>query len=178
MSDKRNFWLAASETSLSTVWGNSEDDVYSAKALKFMFPEDQKFFQELLCNEGEEFSRYEPLFDFRSPDIKRREFKKIVKRARLELEKFYGRVCQLRCSDMCDIESGINIDHVIPLSSNKLNKELRQIKALKGKKVLTQSFGSNHISNLILACKKCNSYKKHRFLSKPELKRIFALKNL
>lgn len=81
-------------------------------------------------------------------------------------------------SDLCDIERGINVDHLIPLSSNKLNKELRQLKALKGKKVLTQSFGSNNLSNLVLACKKCNSYKKHRFLSKAELKRILDLKNL
>jgi 5-methylcytosine-specific restriction endonuclease McrA len=146
--------------------------------MEFMFPEDQQFFQELLCGERGDFSKYGSLFDFRSPILKRQEFNKIMKQVRLQLENLYGKVCQLQCSDLCDIERGINVDHLIPLSSNKLNKELRQLKALKGKKVLTQSFGSNNLSNLVLACKKCNSYKKHRFLSKAELKRILDLKNL
>jgi 5-methylcytosine-specific restriction endonuclease McrA len=146
--------------------------------MEFLFPEDQKIFQKLLCDEHEDLSKYESLFDFRPPILKRQEFNKIMKQVRLQLENLYGRVCQLQCSNLCNIERGINIDHLIPLSSNKLNKELRQLKALKGKKVLTQSFGSNNLSNLVLACKKCNSYKKHRFLSKAELKRILDLKNL
>ena len=146
--------------------------------MEFMFPEDQSFFQKLLCDENEELPKYESLFDFRPPDIKRKEFNTIMKKVRPQLEESSGKVCQLQCSELCNIESGINVDHVIPLSSNKLNKELRQLKALKGKKVLTQSFGSNNLSNLVLACKKCNAFKKHRFLSKAELKRILALKNL
>jgi hypothetical protein len=39
--------------------------------MEFLFPEDQQFFQELLCDEDEDFSKYELLFDFRSPILKR-----------------------------------------------------------------------------------------------------------
>lgn len=66
--------------------------------------------------------------------------------------------------DVCDINSGFCVDHLIPLSSNKLNKELRKQLAEKGKKVKTQSFGSNLIDNLVIACNNCNNYKKHRIL--------------
>ncbi|MBK7431316.1 MAG: HNH endonuclease [Bacteroidetes bacterium] len=46
-------------------------------------------------------------------------------------------------------------------------------KPLKGKKVATQSFGSNHIDNLVIACANCNNHKKHRIL-----RRAKFLKNL
>jgi 5-methylcytosine-specific restriction endonuclease McrA len=46
-----------------------------------------------------------------------------------------------------------------------------------GEKVLAQSFGSNHPNNLILACERCNNYKKHRFLSREQLKRILVDKD-
>ncbi|MBK6989183.1 MAG: hypothetical protein IPH33_13745 [Bacteroidetes bacterium] len=65
---------------------------------------------------------------------------------------------------MCDISSGIVIDHLIPLSTNQLNKSLRKLAPVKGKKVATQSFGSNHIDNLVIACASCNNHKKHRII--------------
>ena len=77
-----------------------------------------------------------------------------------------GEICELNYPNICDLNSGFNVDHIIPLSSNKLNKEIRNLKPEKGKKVKAQSFGSNHIANLALTCTKCNSYKKHRFIDK------------
>lgn len=64
--------------------------------MEFIFPEDQKFFQELLCDEREDLSKYESLFDFRPPILKRQEFNRIMKQVRLQLENLYGRVCQLQ----------------------------------------------------------------------------------
>ena len=45
----------------------------------------------------------------------------------------------------------------------------------KGKKVLTQSFGSNHKNNLILACKNCNLHKKHR-MEKEVIQKVLKTK--
>lgn len=77
----------------------------------------------------------------------------------------------------CDIRSGVEVDHLIPLSSNKLNKELPKLPPLKGRKVSSQSLGSNNFLNLILACKQCNSRKKHRLLEGDEIRRILGIKN-
>jgi hypothetical protein len=145
--------------------------------MDFEYPEDKNFFQSLLCDEGEDISLYESLFDFRPPIIKRREFAKKYKTILTQLLENYGKVCQLRYSEHCNIDEGFNIDHLIPISSNKLNKHMRELKALKGKKVITQSFGSNDLSNLVIACKKCNSFKKHKILTRYEIKRILATKN-
>lgn len=143
----------------------------------FEYPEDRKFFVDLLCDAGESFSSYTLLFDTTTvPAIKRLQFQKIVKAVRKDLIQRYGKICMLRLSDQCDIEDGMNVDHLIPLSSNKLNKELRNIRAAKGKKVPTQSFGANHPSNLILACAKCNGKKKHQFLKREQIKKILDLK--
>jgi 5-methylcytosine-specific restriction endonuclease McrA len=57
------------------------------------------------------------------------------------------------------------LDHLIPLSSNELNKRLRALPRVGKAKVARQSFGSNHADNLILACKRCNAFKKHRLLA-------------
>src|SRR5262245_28218100 len=115
--------------------------------MHFESPEDTRYFHDLLCASGKDLSRYASLFDFRPPSVKRTEFNR--QRARLfsELVKQYGHVCQLHYSDKRDIQSGIVIDHLIPLASNKLNKELRHLSALPGKKVTAQSFGSNHPNN-------------------------------
>src|ERR687895_52403 len=79
------------------------------------------------------------------------------RRARLS-----SRNCQLQFVEGCEINNPVAIDHVIPISSNVLNKHLRKSKPLvAGKKVPTESFGSNDMSNLVLACAKCNSNKKH-----------------
>lgn len=142
----------------------------------FEFPEDQKFFEELLCNADCDLLPYKSLFDFRSPTIKRAEFNRQMAKIRARLIERYGKICMLRYSKDCDIEKGVDVDHLIPLSSNKLNKELRKLAALTGKKVKTQSFGSNDLLNMVLACKKCNSHKKHRFLTRSEIKRILDLK--
>ena len=50
------------------------------------------------------------------------------------------------------------VDHVVPLSSNRLRKELR-VAAEAGRKVATQEIGSAHMSNLVGACEACNSRK-------------------
>src|ERR1044071_5226137 len=135
--------------------------------MKFKHSEYDQFFSDLLCEEGEDLSKYASLFDLREPpNIKRRELTaRKYKQAWNELEKRYGRICQLQYIETCEINNPVAIDHVIPLSSNVLNKKLRKAKPLmSGKKVPTESFGSNDISNLVLACSKCNSNKKHRFL--------------
>jgi 5-methylcytosine-specific restriction endonuclease McrA len=104
------------------------------------------------------------MFDFRNPLIKRKEFNLIRNKVYKELVLNYGEKCQLNlCSD-CSKEKVFDVDHFIPLSTNKLNKELRKLQPETGKKVVSQSFGSNDISNLRLACKRCNSFKKHKII--------------
>ena len=56
-----------------------------------------------------------------------------------------------------------------PERSNKLNKQLRgagtsRLAGGELKKAPTQSFGSNHERNLVLACHNCNSLKQNGFL--------------
>lgn len=41
-----------------------------------------------------------------------------------------------------------------------------------GKKVPSLSYGSNDIANLMLACRRCNAFKKHRMPSKALVERI------
>ncbi|HEX8634457.1 MAG TPA: hypothetical protein VF703_09935 [Pyrinomonadaceae bacterium] len=148
--------------------------------MKFNCSEDQDYFRTLLCEDDEDFDRYESLFDVgREPKVKRDEFNRIRGRILNQLKEQYGLTCQLGYADICDINSGVEVDHIIPLSSNKLNKELRNLPPLeKGKKVPSQSLGSNHLNNLAIACKKCNAHKKHRLLSKSEIKRILATKGV
>jgi hypothetical protein len=43
--------------------------------------------------------------------------------------------------DICNLESVIAVAHLIPISSSILNKEIRKLKAEKGKEKKTQSFG-------------------------------------
>jgi 5-methylcytosine-specific restriction endonuclease McrA len=134
--------------------------------MTFQYPEDEIFFAKLLC--GGDVSllnkEYSSLFDFRNPIVKRNEFNKIRGQLFKELIKIYGLSCQLGLHSDCSKIKKFEIDHIIPLSTNELNKKLRKIKAEKGKKVAAQSFGSNNIDNLILACHRCNAYKKHRII--------------
>ena len=139
--------------------------------IKFEYAEDELYFKNLLCSEGEYLEKYESLFDFRKPNIKRLEFNKISDKIKEDLIKKYGKICMLNYPNNCDLNTGFNVDHLIPLSSNKLNK-MRGVKSEKGKKVRTQSFGSNNISNLIIACKKCNSHKKHIILEREQIQQI------
>lgn len=135
--------------------------------------EDEKFFDKLLEKIGG-LEKNKRLFDFRDPNLKRNEFNKICKPMFTKLVKKYGNSCQLCCHDDCELEA-TEIDHLIPLSSNELNKHLRGMKGSSGKKTPSQSFGSNHITNLVLACKRCNAFKKHRFPSEKIIRHIKQL---
>jgi 5-methylcytosine-specific restriction endonuclease McrA len=146
--------------------------------MQFKYPEYEQFFRNLLCEEGENLSLYSSLFDPEEPpSIKRREFNSRRKQIWKELEERFGRVCQSQFSENCDVNNPACVDHVIPLTSNELNKVIRNLKPIvAGKKVPSESFGSNDISNLVLACAKCNSNKKHRFLDRDRMRRILKAK--
>ena len=138
----------------------------------FEFQEDYEFFDELLESLGG-IECHQSLFDFRNPYIKRNEFNKTREEIFNELVKTNGNVCQLRCHPECT-NIADELDHLIPLSSNVLNKSLRNLKGKSGKKVPAQSFGSNRKSNLVLACKRCNAFKKHRMPSVDFLEKILS----
>lgn len=98
--------------------------------MDFDYPEDREFFSELLCNNDERrFASYLKLFDFRDLNIKRREFNRIKNEILQRLIQIYGTKCILHYDDQC-LENDKNelhiedlqVDHIIPLSSNKLNK--------------------------------------------------------
>ena len=144
--------------------------------IKFEYPEDEKYFKDLLCSEGDNLEKYESLFDFSPPKDKRFKFNVIRSKVLDKLINKYGKICMINYPNKCDLRNGFEVDHLIPLSSNKLNKEIRRLLVVKGKKVSTQSFGSNHENNLILSCNTCNSHKKHRFLEKEHLQRILKIK--
>lgn len=140
--------------------------------MKFQHPEDKEYFSSLLCFDNKNIEEFECLFDFRDPKIKRKEFNKMRNAILKAFLKKKGMVCELNFKKICDIKSGLNIDHLIPLSSNKLNKEIRRMKAKFGRKVISQIFGSNHKKNLLLTCKRCNAHKKHRLLAYPKIQAI------
>lgn len=104
------------------------------------------------------------MFDSRDPKIKRREFNSQRNKLLEQLLQERGERCQLELSENC--EGKLVLDHQIPISSNEVNKHIRHIKPEKGKKIPSESFGSNHPDNLLIACEKCNSFKKHRFVKK------------
>jgi 5-methylcytosine-specific restriction endonuclease McrA len=141
-------------------------------ALNFNYVEDQSWFEVLL----KDVQKSHLLFDFRNPIEKRIEYKQIRKKILAEKIKEHGIICQLHYQGVCDVSSGITLDHVIPLSSNVLNKSLRGMKANQVKKVPAESYGSNHPHNLILACMACNAHKKHRMPSREEIIRLFNIK--
>jgi 5-methylcytosine-specific restriction endonuclease McrA len=145
--------------------------------ISFQYPEDRTFFEELLIGERIDLTitDFYHLFDFRSPSEKRNEYNRIRKDRFAELKQHNGLVCLLGL-DCCDPDSGFVIDHLIPISTNKLNKQLRLQQAERGKKVKTQSFGSNHIDNMIIACRKCNGRKMNGFLAREKLWAIFRMK--
>ncbi|MCW1888284.1 MAG: HNH endonuclease [Candidatus Moranbacteria bacterium] len=121
-------------------------------------PEEKDFFDSL------NLSLSENNFDSRDPILKRKEFNNKRNKLLKELVKERGAKCQLRLLEQCGKD--LVVDHMIPLSSNILNKDIHKVKAEKGKKVKAQSFGSNHKDNLLIACEKCNNHKKHRFIMK------------
>lgn len=151
--------------------------------MNFEYPEDRLRFEQLLCDKDEDLSNYAELFDFRPPQEKRREFDRARPRVLRELLERHGEVCMLRYAPDCDVANGLCVDHLIPLSSSKLNKELRQLgtsRSADGKlrKASTQSFGSNHPNNLVLACANCNSLKQNKLLPREILRRVLLQASL
>ena len=70
-------------------------------------------------------------------------------------------VCELRLDEDWSGRAEA-VDHMIPLSSNVLNKS-RGVPRVLPKKVATQSFGSNDQTYFLLACSACNGFKFNRF---------------
>jgi hypothetical protein len=141
----------------------------------FDHPEYVKHFERLMCAEGETLDRYQMFFDLRPFTDKRREFN--LKRAAAfeELMQRYGRRCQLQFAADCQPDLPSAVDHIIPLASARLNKEIKGApKMLNGKKAPNESFGSNAIENLCLACQPCNSLKHTKFLERVRLRAILA----
>jgi len=136
--------------------------------INFEYPKDQQYFIDLLAKGDLDLfnNKYINLFDFRDTGIKRKEFNSIRNKVFNNLIIKYGKECQLKLLDNCEIDNNLVVDHYIPLSTNELNKKLRKLKPEIGKKVKTQSFGSNHIDNFKLACSKCNAFKKHKIMVK------------
>lgn len=132
----------------------------------FKHQSDRNFFIKALADGDEELfeKKYLKLFDFRDSKIKRSEFNLIRNEAYKKLVSKYGEECQLKLCLDCSQKRVFAVDHYIPISSNELNKKLRHMKPAEGKKVPAQSFGSNHIENLRIACEKCNNFKKHRLM--------------
>jgi hypothetical protein len=140
--------------------------------MQFQYPEDRQFFADLLTNGDVEKleSSYEECFDFRHPAIKRWEFDKTRKKILCLLMEKYGGKCQYVIHPDCSKDGKFEPDHIIPLSTNELEKKLRNIVRVSSAKVQAQSFGSNHPKNLTLSCKRCNALKKHRFILPKSLK--------
>lgn len=146
---------------------------------QFEHPEDQIYFEELFLKEGKvgTIEDFMHLFDFREYSVKRNEFRRVRKERFQVLQNQYGLVCMLQM-ECCEPRSGYVLDHVIPIYTNELNKRIRRLKPEPGKKVKSQSFGSNHVDNLVLACNSCNNHKKHLLLDKEKLSEIFRLKGI
>lgn len=142
--------------------------------MKFKFKEDEIFFIDLL---NEDFKW--DYFDFSEPKEKRKKFNKNRNSILEKLISENGQKCQLNYIDICDESTGFVVDHIIPLSTNVLNKKLRNQKPVdKNHKVQSESYGSNNYCNLIIACNKCNAYKKNKILDDHTLKKLIYKKNL
>lgn len=137
--------------------------------MKFEFPEDRKYFESLFGVSN--IDQCSDFFDFRDPKVKRKEFSLIRKKVFANLIEKHGFVCQLSCHEDC-LQKPTQVDHLIPLATNQLNKKSRRLNALPRKKVVAQSFGSNNPINLILACSRCNAFKKHKLPDKDMISRI------
>ncbi len=141
-------------------------DIKRQEILHFEYQEDLKFFANILSNGNTDlfFQKYNYYFDFRNPSVKRKEFNKIRGQIFKKLVLTNGLKCQLRIHPDCSKVKKFNVDHLIPLSSNELNKKIRKMRSVAGKKVPSQSFGSNSIENLQIVCSRCNAFKKHRIM--------------
>lgn len=136
----------------------------------FKHTEDRDFFEAILEEVGG-LSDWQHLFDFRDPGLKRREFGAIRNGVHELLRRTESECCQLRCHRDCSATPD-EVDHLVPLKTNVLNKELRAMSGQADKKVPALSYGSNDVANLVLACKRCNAFKKHRMPSKELVTRI------
>mgnify|MGYP002479338051 CR=1 FL=1 len=135
------------------------------------------FFEELLCRDGETLANYAHFFDFRPAHVKRAEFNRSRKKLLSYLIKRDGWLCQLGLIDERNLAAGCQVDHLIPLSTNVLNIKIKKTRPAPGRKVASESFGSNDPDNLVIACKFCNGRKKHNFLKTSEMHRILCLRN-
>jgi 5-methylcytosine-specific restriction endonuclease McrA len=141
--------------------------------LTFEYPEDERFFTGLLWRPGESIEDYAAFFDFGDPVLKRRQYQRLRDEVLAEYTKRFGMVCHLRRRRVpCSPEAGLTIDHLIPIMSNQLNKQLRNLGHERGKKVAQQSLGSNHPVNLVLACAACNANKKNSLPTRDEFRAI------
>ena len=147
----------------------------SKYGVNFRDEQEKQFFMELLCSDQDSINDFGYLFDFREPKDKRSEFNRKRSRILAFLIDTEGANCILHFGN-CDLKSGYNIDHIIPISTNIINKHVHKMPAEKGKKVKTESYGSNDIYNLRIACQNCNLEKKHRFLTREEMKVILENK--
>jgi len=138
--------------------------------LDFQFIEDRNFFEGLFESVGG-VDQFQDLFDFNDPLMKRHAFNAIRNQVFKGLVAKYGDKCMLNYHDDCSGKAE-QVDHLIPLSSNILNKTLRHMKGQAGKKVPAQPFGSNSEANFVLACARCNAAKKHHLPDKKLLEAI------
>jgi hypothetical protein len=148
--------------------------------LEIHHPKYRIFLEQLLCRPGETLELYSDLFDLRPAIVKRREFagQRVARMGDL-IERF-GRVCMLRFAPDCNPAIAEHVDHLIPLSSNKLNKLLLGATTSRDangnmRKAPTESFGSNGDRNVVLACRNCNSFKQNKFLEAPDIRRVLRL---
>ena len=130
-------------------------------SIDFEFLEDRLFFETLFIEVGP-LDSWAHLFDFTHQDLKRAIFNKLRNQVFSKLIAIPKPICHLAYPEICTVRQEV-IDHIIPLSTNILNKR-RGVRAKPGKKVKNQSMGSNHPHNFALACAQCNNHKKHRFL--------------
>ena len=141
--------------------------------MNFEYKEDKIFFQHLFKEFGG-LERNNDLFDLSDPFLKRQAFNRIRNKAFRKLQDKFGDICMLNFHADCT-NSADQVDHLIPLSSNILNKTIRAMKAEKGKKVTAQSLGSNNDRNFVLSCSRCNAAKKHHIPDNELLNKVLCL---
>ena len=141
--------------------------------MNFEHKEDKIFFQHLFKEYGGLVKNHD-LFDSSDPFLKRQAFNKIRNKVFRKLLDKFGDICMLNYHPNCT-NSADQVDHLIPLSSNILNKTIRALKAEKGKKVTAQSLGSNNYRNLLLSCSRCNAAKKHHIPDNKLLNKVMRL---
>lgn len=134
--------------------------------LFFKYKRDKQYFADLLADGSIRTleKEYTPLFDFRNPTVKRVEYNIRRRELSAALSKYTKGICQI-----CKSAKGIEIDHIVPLASNQLNKKFRKLYPTriggKLKKVPSESYGSNNLANLQLVCKSCNRKKWHKIIA-------------